>query len=85
MSEDMIALFECEIGNEHCEETGNSRDGMSSPGGDTPATLSSCLDSIEQGLELDGIDMDELKDELNALISIYGAEKKVADLLPNEE
>jgi hypothetical protein len=41
-------FFWVEIGNEHLEETGQSRDGCSVPGGVNPATLASALDSLAQ-------------------------------------
>jgi hypothetical protein len=73
-------LFEVEIMNEHDESTGNSRSGNSSPGGVSPATLESCLDSLEQGLDLPGYDSDAVISEINALISKLGGETPVAGL-----
>ncbi len=72
ISEGLKRLFTAEIANEHIEETGNSRDGRSSPGGANPATLASCLDSLDQGLELVLNESATLRQELENLIAIHG-------------
>jgi hypothetical protein len=80
-------LFEIEIANEHIEETGSSRDGASSPGGVNPATLESCLDSIEQGLELEehGFDTSAVRAELEGLIATHSGNTQVRQFLPVSE
>lgn len=83
-SNGLIRLFVAEIANEHDEETGQSRDGASSPGGECPATLSSTLDSVGQGLEIDGEDMNALVAEIMLLIAIHGPDKEVAYFLSDE-
>src|SRR5437867_4108584 len=69
ISQALRQLLRAEIGNEHGEQTGQSRDGRSSPGGSFPATLGSACDSLVQGYEpLDGFPVDQVQSELNALI-----------------
>lgn len=81
LSKGLRRLFEAEIDNEHLEETGQSRDGCSSPGGDNPATLGTTLDSIRQGLELDNEDMDKLETELLALIKVHSENKELKEVI----
>ena len=84
ISEGLRALFLAEIGNEHDKETGNSRDGRSAPGGASPATLGTALDSVRQGLELRVADMGQVRAELEALVSRHGEAAQVRDFLPDE-
>lgn len=80
LSKGLRRLFEVEIDNEHIEETGCSRSGNSYPGGANPATLESCLDSLEQGLDI-GFDSQKLIKELKSLIRKHGEDTEVLDLL----
>lgn len=86
VSEDAERLFNDEIDNEHDEETGSSRSGNSSPGGVSPATLESCLDSLNQGLydDEEDVDVPALKEELNFLIEEYGGDTEAGEFLHDD-
>jgi len=81
VSRGLMRLFAAEIANEHIEETGDSRDGSCSPGGANPATLASCLDSLDQGLELVPNESATLRQELKKLIVIHGTSTGVRTFL----
>lgn len=90
LSSGLIRLLEIEILNETDEtgcsrsgETGCSRSGNSYPGGVTPATLASCLDSLRQGLELEseGLNTGKIREELETLIIKVGGNTLASDFV----
>jgi len=74
-------LFSAEIGNEHIEETGQSRDGRSAPGGVNPATLGTALDSVNQGYVIDGENMDAIASALRAMIRAHGEDVALSEFM----
>lgn len=85
LSANLNRLFECEINNEHLEKTGQSRDGSSAPGGINPATLGSALDSVNQGLDLDAVNMDVVAQELQSLLDEHGEDAEVRGFMDGAE
>lgn len=79
-------LLMAEVSNERDDETGDSRDGHSSPGGETPATLESALDGVQQGYEpYAGFPAAFVTEELKLLISANGPMFPAADLLTDRD
>lgn len=79
-------LLMAEILNETNEEAGNARDGRSSPGGETPATLASALESVRQGYEpYRDFPAAFVAEELKLLIAANGPQFPAADLLTNRD
>lgn len=82
-------FFWQEIQNEHDPDTGNSRSGSSSPGGASPATLGSALETLEQCppevvaemCDEPGIGIEEFIDSIKELIQRYGPDRKLIDLV----
>ncbi len=78
-------LLMAEIGNED-DRRGNSRDGCSSPGGKTPATLASALDTMQQGYEpYRGFPAAFVAEELESLTGLHGPMFPEADLLTDRD
>jgi|SRR5579884_1220743 len=78
-------LLMAEIGNE-AGDSGNSRDGRSSPGGVTPTTLESALDSVSQGYEpYAGFPAEFVIEELKLLIRLHGPTFPADELLTDRD
>lgn len=79
-------LLMAEVSNEHDAEAGSSHDGRSSPGGVTPATLASALDSVRQGYEpYAGFPAAFVAEELKLLIRQHGPKYEASDLLTDRD
>jgi hypothetical protein len=79
-------LLMAEVLNETDEEAGNSRDGQSSPGGETPATLESALDSVRQGYEpYADFPAAFVAEELKLLIRHHGPKLPAGELLTDRD
>lgn len=78
-------LLMAEVGNED-EGSSNSRDGRSSPGGETPATLQSALDSVQQGYEpYAGFPSAFVAEELKRLVGQHGPKFPAGELLTDRD
>lgn len=79
-------LLMAEVLNETDEEAGNSRDGRSSPGGVSPATLASALDTVRQGYEpYAAFPAAFVAEELKLLIGQHGQNCPAGELLTDRD